>query len=473
MDRDVKTGHGRRVLFHNLFAHEKTPWEEIVSNFEVNADRLARRKNGNALYHEILSFSTGYRLKEDELVRAIADVGQEYLDQRAPDQLAYGVVHLDKDHAHLHLCISANRADAPDRVRLAKADFAKVQQRVEALVLERYPELEQRQIYARERQAERIKSRRSEQDMRRHRGVASDKEQLTHRLHAIFELAQSGDELVALLKQDGYTLYQRGKTIGVREIGEEGRRYRLNTLGALEHYQAAKARIETLDQERGAAAKGQKHGQDTAREPGGPEARTKGQSPDSGPAKAHSGPDQPASPYRHKPEPERFRRTEEEPDMGFKEWFNRHKDQPEKEPAFYAQVVKMFLTGELPKQSAPKYEPEKKQSVITETIYEFLTGDVRSATPSDQAKADKSATIKQMIADEVARQMRAQQQQEPPKRSRAEEEIDRVRAEADRLRQARADSREKAQESSKADQRKADLDATVDRNQGKEPDRDR
>lgn len=193
MDRDVTSGHGRRVLFHNLFSHEKTPSEQIIEDFRRNAEYLRQRKNGNALYHEILSFSTGYRVQVDALVRAIADIGQEYLNQRAPDQLGYGVVHLDKDHAHLHLCISANRADAPDRVRLAKAEFAKVQQRIEAIVLERYPELAQGKVYDKERQAERIKSRRAEQEMRRHRGVASDKEQLTQRLHAIFELAQSAD----------------------------------------------------------------------------------------------------------------------------------------------------------------------------------------------------------------------------------------------------------------------------------------
>ena len=90
MDRDVTSGHGRRVLFHNLFSHEKTPSEQIIEDFRRNAEYLRQRKNGNALYHEILSFSTGYRVQVDELVRAIADIGQEYLNQRAPDQLGVG-----------------------------------------------------------------------------------------------------------------------------------------------------------------------------------------------------------------------------------------------------------------------------------------------------------------------------------------------------------------------------------------------
>ena len=62
-------------------------------------------------------------------------MGQEYLRQRAPEQLAYGVIHLDTDHIHLHLMVSANRVRSADRVRLSKADFADIQRETERYLL--------------------------------------------------------------------------------------------------------------------------------------------------------------------------------------------------------------------------------------------------------------------------------------------------------------------------------------------------
>ena len=280
MNRDIDTGDGVAVLWHNFYGDRETATEEVIERFEANARLLRERKNGNVLYHEIVSFERGYQLDQETLARIAADIGHEYLRQRGADQLGYGVIHLDTDHCHLHLMISANRVDSPDRVRLSKAQFADVQKSVERYVREHYPELRQRVIYDKgpERgqeppgggtppepgdgrgnaaSQERVRMSNREQAMHIHRGATSNKLDLAQRMHQLFERARSAEELAVLLKADNIRLYQRGKTPGLIITEPDGteRKHRLATLGLLPHYEATNARLQAVQgQGRGAAS---------------------------------------------------------------------------------------------------------------------------------------------------------------------------------------------------------------------------
>ena len=123
MNRGIEDGEGRAVLWHNFYGGDRTPEDQLLREFEGNAELLQARKNGNVLYHEILSFSAGHQARGDALYRMVADIGQEYLRERAPDQLGYGVVHLDTDHIHLHLMLSANPAGRSERATSQKLTF--------------------------------------------------------------------------------------------------------------------------------------------------------------------------------------------------------------------------------------------------------------------------------------------------------------------------------------------------------------
>ena len=57
----------------------------------------------------------------------LKSLAQEYLDRRAPDQLAFGRVHLNTDYAHIHLMISSNGIRSSSRKRLSRARFAEIQ----------------------------------------------------------------------------------------------------------------------------------------------------------------------------------------------------------------------------------------------------------------------------------------------------------------------------------------------------------
>lgn len=236
------------VLWHGFYGHEGMSPQEVVSAFEENARLLKDRKNGNVLYHEILSFSAGYRLQGEALARAVADIGQEYLRQRAANQMAFGAVHWDTDHIHLHLMVSANEVGKRERVRLSKAEFAKIQKAVEGYTLTHYAELGQTRIYDRERSKERLKTQTHEQAMKARTGAPSRKEELKAKLHSLFERAANSAELFRLLESEGVAFYTRGKSVGVmvRDANGIERRHRLSSLGVMEHYQATQERLSGL-----------------------------------------------------------------------------------------------------------------------------------------------------------------------------------------------------------------------------------
>lgn len=245
MNRGLADGHGRAVLWNNFYGGERAGEAEVVAEFEKNAELMRERKNGNVLYHEILSFSAGHTAEGDELYRMVADVGQEYLRERAPDQLAYGVVHLDTDHIHLHLMLSANPAGKTERARLSKAEFAEAQKKTERFAIERYPELAQTKIYDAERRREKLKTNVREQSMRARTGQPSDKEAAKASMHQMFERAQCFADLAKLAETAGISFYQRGKTVGIVVKSADGqeRKHRLSTLGLQEHYEATNRRL--------------------------------------------------------------------------------------------------------------------------------------------------------------------------------------------------------------------------------------
>lgn len=245
MNRGIQEEDGKAVLWHNFYGSERTREDEIIREFETNGSLLRERANGNVLYHEILSFSRGHELKDEKLFRIIADIGQEYLSERAPRQLGYGVIHRDTDHIHLHLMISSNQLGKPERVRLSKKEFADIQKRVERFALERHPELAQTKIYGRERAPERLKTDAREQAMKTRNKEPSRKEALKAKLHSLFERASSFKELAELAKAEGFDFYQRGQTVGVAVRDPEGqeRRHRLSTLGVQAHYEMTNRRL--------------------------------------------------------------------------------------------------------------------------------------------------------------------------------------------------------------------------------------
>jgi Relaxase/Mobilisation nuclease domain len=251
MVREDNNEKSQSVLWHGFYGQAGMDEAEIYKAFERNAEKLKQRANGNVLYHEIISFATGYRLKDEALIRAVADIGQEYLRQRAAEQMAFGAVHIDTEHIHLHLMISANAVGKSERVRLSKKEFADIQKSVETYTLSQYPELGQTPIYDREpnKHRERLKTEVHEQAMKARTREPSRKDTIKSRLHSLFEMAANRQALDDLLRTEKLSFYTRGKNNGIIETLEDGttRKHRLQTLGLAEHYSKTVERFESLD----------------------------------------------------------------------------------------------------------------------------------------------------------------------------------------------------------------------------------
>lgn len=230
-----------RVLYHNFYGHDRMRSEEIVREFRRNADNLSRRKNGNALYHEILSLKPGKAIDRETARRVMSDIGSEYLRRRASDQLAFGVVHRDTDHVHLHLCISSNGVGRCERERLSKREFSEIQKELESLVIERYPELGQTRVYDKSSSKEKVKTTSREQAAKTRTAGESRKETLARKIHAMLEMARSKEELDRAFEREGLKLYVRGKGFGV--VDRDGKKHRFSTLGTDLHFSAAVERF--------------------------------------------------------------------------------------------------------------------------------------------------------------------------------------------------------------------------------------
>lgn len=172
----------------------------------------------------------------------LTQIWEEYLEQRAGQLLAYGVIHTDTDHPHLHLCISANNLWESKRAYLTKKQFSGVQKCLEQFAIKHFPELKQSQIYSLEQGRENsIKTVQREQEMKRRTRQPSKKEELKNTLHAVFDQAPDQAGLQMILKNRWLSLYQRGKTFWV--VDQKGKKHRLKTLWLSRHFETLQNRF--------------------------------------------------------------------------------------------------------------------------------------------------------------------------------------------------------------------------------------
>lgn len=139
-------------ISRNLNVWDPTDRGKVVKQFKDNARPLPKRKNGNCLYHEILSFPVTDSVSLERQKFALREAAERYLADRADKLLAWGQMHEEKGHLHYHFMLSANEIGQSKRHRLTKADFARLQRELEAFILRRFPELGQEPIYGNDRQ---------------------------------------------------------------------------------------------------------------------------------------------------------------------------------------------------------------------------------------------------------------------------------------------------------------------------------
>ncbi len=228
------------------FLYPEPGREQTVREFERNSNHLRKTPRHNIVYHEILSLK---RLSPDQIemqVEALRTLGQEYLSQRAPNQLSYAAIHTDQSESiHLHMMISANNIDSNRRVRIPKFQFTQIQKDLEKHLHEHYPELHEPTIYNKPwEQSQKVSHR--EQQLKRRTKAPSKKDQLRNLLHETFKRSQTQDQAKQALNSFGITLEQRGKSF----VASQGKlRCRLKTLGLDEEFSKLKNEPNTPEKE--------------------------------------------------------------------------------------------------------------------------------------------------------------------------------------------------------------------------------
>ena len=232
-------------IYHNFFERSR---HQVITQFQDNAKHVPKRKNGNYMYHEIVSFTRSDTCDPQHQKEALRHTVEEYIRKRAPNCLAFADLHEEKGHhLHYHIIISANEIGDRKKHRLPKGQFERLKREHEAWVNENYPELEQGKVI--QQQASKRLSR-AGGELKRRTGRLSHRDQTITHLKAVFA-AEDHNEAIALLKKHGIALYPRDKAHGykrnrppgVRDT-QSGKKYGIERLGLDEEFTAFKDRIE-------------------------------------------------------------------------------------------------------------------------------------------------------------------------------------------------------------------------------------
>lgn len=208
----------------NMYSNKNNK-QEIIREFMENAKYLKNSRGKVYLYHEVISLKS--ENLDNKLSQSILyDLASKYISLRAKNHLVFASIHLDTNNPHIHLAISSNEVNGAKRKRLSKKEFSYIQKQIEEYKNEKYLNLENSNIYGKEKI--KSKAKQNEQELKHKRKKVSQKDTIKQDLEQIFSTSHSKTNLQNSLKLKKYNLYQRGKTIGV--IFED-RKYRLKTLG--------------------------------------------------------------------------------------------------------------------------------------------------------------------------------------------------------------------------------------------------
>jgi hypothetical protein len=222
----------RYDLYHHCFSRDQNG---LVLEFEANASHLKQRKNGNIMYHEILSFSIEDGVDRKVLKEGLRDAAFRYVSDRCPDNMVYGCLHDDhKDHVHYHLLLSANMKGESKRLRLTRKELSNIKKNAEIYVLTQHPEFKQMpSMTEMEKRADKEKLSNKAAAMKARTGDLPERDRVLETLRTGISECSSMDDFVSYLSEKNFGFYTRGKNFGVQTVQENGKikKYRFSTLG--------------------------------------------------------------------------------------------------------------------------------------------------------------------------------------------------------------------------------------------------
>lgn len=243
---------GLPIIKHNLLGYSK---QEIIHEFQKNAELIKSRRNGNYLYHIILSIHPSDKpLTPPEIME---DLGLKCIEIIVQDKaLAVGMIHMTKN-PHIHYMVSANQIGLSKKLNLSKKDFFQMRRKIEAYQQAKYPFLKNSIVFLeREFKRPQIQKTRGEHERDRrlqkegHTLPRNPKEVIRSVVESCLRRTNGEVSFNKILEKYGFSFYLRGKTPGVTRL-EDDKNFRLKTLGLLEVYQETHHRWKRIKERRG------------------------------------------------------------------------------------------------------------------------------------------------------------------------------------------------------------------------------
>ena len=221
---------------YNLESHPEkaiaVAWE-----FLQNAKMAPKRKNGNLVYHEIMSFSPEDATHIRKHPEILSNLAYRYLQWRTKWVCkAYARIHIS-NNIHIHFMISANN-DKWKKIWFYRKDFLQGVKELEIYQHHKYPELDNSLVYIGKKERQKLRKSVIEQERNKRlnkegKVQLSIRENLRILIEWLLELCISEDDFKQRLRTYWYEFYLRGKTPWIKSI-ETGKKYRLRKLGLTE-----------------------------------------------------------------------------------------------------------------------------------------------------------------------------------------------------------------------------------------------
>ena len=236
----------RFEIYRNCFSNRSA---DIGDEFLENSQFLSRRKNGNFLYHEILSVTIEDGVDRQKAKEALRELALKYVSDRAPNNLTYGALHDDHSgHIHYHLMISANERGSDRRYWISAKKLDTIKRSIEAECLQKYPELKQQLVMGASNAEKKLSRKASE--LKRQSKKLERHEYVRSNIFQAMAQAQNLEAFFERLKEKDFCYYKRGKHSGVEVRHPDGRieKYRFATLGIAKEYESYQETLERLAQ---------------------------------------------------------------------------------------------------------------------------------------------------------------------------------------------------------------------------------
>lgn len=248
-DKDFNP-HDPNVVMHNV--RNPISLAAIAAEFENNdQERKNLRINSVRADHNILTFRSEDAMYLTEQKKN--EIANEFIRLRCPGAIVFGRWHFDREHPHLHLCISATEYLDPEKLlRLDNRKFNKLRRDMELWQQREMPELSSIvYINKQERTKDFIEQDRNARKQKKiQMDIRVEKQELFECLNTLINKSASMEDFHNyILQESEISLYgYEGNYVGV-QLGN-GKKYRWETLKLTEQLESLDRKEKEIINER-------------------------------------------------------------------------------------------------------------------------------------------------------------------------------------------------------------------------------